>query len=312
VKTVITTGPASGGQPTQPGIPGSTQILPIGSDPTKGVFGDLTLSQRVDATVAPSQLGHNAPIPGFNVPASFDINALPATAAGPSDLLGFPVIRVSQDEALRTGGSDAPALGGHWLFVYHGIPNMQLSGEGIGSVRIPEDAFAHTDPTAIVHLEARLLNGSPLPSWLKFEGIRGQFTGVPPEGASDSLEIEVIARDTNGREARALFVLLVEDLRNGERLRTQEVPDLMLGLDVDAKEAEKARLKAEAEKVRLQASRQAIEGRQADKAQVKGDGKPQKEAVASFTDQVRAAKATRDPLLDKIARSGPGTPGHRS
>jgi hypothetical protein len=127
---------------------------------------------------------------------------------------------------------------------------------------------------------------------------------VSPEGVTRSLEIEVIARDSEGREARTLFVLLMEDLRNQDGLRAQDVPDLMLGLDVDAKEAEKAR---------LEAARQAAEGRPGDKAKAKVDGKPQKEPVAaSFTDQVRAAKTGRDPLLDRIARSGPRTPGSRS
>ena len=288
---------------TQPGGGSTTPPSAGGSTPATELFGTLPLGQPVDSTVGVSRLNPNAPIPGFNVPTALDLNALPAPGADRSDLFGFPVTRVSQEEALRMGGADAPALGGHWLFVYHGIPNMQLTGEGIGSVRIPEDAFAHTDPSAIVQLDARLINGSPLPSWLKFEGLRGQFTGVPPEGFTGSLEIEVIARDSNGREARALFVLLTEDLHNQDRLRTQDVPDLMLGLDVDAKEREKAR---------LEAAKQAAEGRPGDKAKAKVDGKPQKEPVAtSFTDQVRAAKTGRDPLLDRIAKTGPGTPGPR-
>jgi hypothetical protein len=289
-------------RPTQLGIPGSTQIPAIGSTPTKAVSDIQPLKLPVDPTVSPAVFGPGEQTSGF------DLNSLPPTGAGPSDLIGFPLTRVSEDEALRTGGSDAPALGGQWLFVYHGIPNMQFSADGRGSVWIPLDAFAHTDPTAIVQLEARLLSGSPLPSWLKFDGIRGQFTGVPPEGVSESLEIEVIARDTNGREARALFVLLMKDLRSGERLRAQDLPDLMLGLDVDAKEAERARLKAEREKARLEAAKRAIEGRPGEKTRVRADGKPQREPAPSFTDQVRAVKASRDPLLDKIARTGSTPP----
>jgi hypothetical protein len=260
------------------------------------------LDQPVDLTVPASRLNPNAPAPGFSVRPMPDLNALPATAAGPSDLVGFPVIRVSQDEAIRVGNADAFVLSGHRLFVYHGIPNMRLTGDGIGSLRIPEDAFAHTDPAAVVQLDARLINGTPLPSWLKFEGMRGQFSGTPPQGLAGSLEIEVVARDSEGREARAMFMLLTEDLRAADDfLRVQEAPDLMLGLDVDAKEREKAR---------LEAARRAIEGRPADKSKP-GDGKPQKDPAASFTDQVRAAKATRDPLLDKIAGSNPNAPASR-
>jgi hypothetical protein len=79
-------------------------------------------------------------------------------------------------------------------------------------------------------------------------------------------------------------------------LRMTEVPDLMLGLDVDAKEKEKAR---------LEAAKRAAEGRQAEKPRAGTDAKPQKEPAASFTEQVRAAKAARDPLLDRIASATP-------
>jgi hypothetical protein len=207
-------------------------------------------------------------------------------------MLGFAIARVTQDEAgfrVRSGVSDAREIEGHRLFLYHGIPTLQLGGEEGTSVRVPEDAFAHTDPAAVVHLDAHLLDGSPLPAWLKFDGVRGSFHGVPPEGLTGSLEIEVVARDTAGREARASFQLLLEDLRTG-RQAAHDIPDLMLGLDVDAKEAEKAR---------LQAAKQAAL-------------KAQKVPAASFSDQMRAAKAARDPLLDKISGKGPGRPGTRS
>jgi hypothetical protein len=226
-----------------------------------------------------------------SVPAVFDLNSLPPTGAGPSDLLGFAIARVTADEAafrVRSGVSDAQEVEGHRLFLYHGIPTLQLGGEDSSSVRVPEDAFAHTDPAAIVHLDAHLLDGSPLPSWLKFDGLRGSFRGVPPDGLGGSLEIEVVARDTAGREARASFMLLVEDLRT-ERQAAHDIPDLMLGLDVDAKEAEKARL--EAAKLAL---------------------KPQKLPAASFSDQVRAAKPARDPLLDRIAGRNPNGTGPRN
>jgi hypothetical protein len=111
--------------------------------------------------------------------------------------------------------------------------------------------------------------------------------------------VEVIARDDQGREARTRFEMLVEDLRADlERL---EAPDLVLGLDVDAKEKEKARLKAEAEKARAEPK--------------PGAARPAGEAAgqpaASFTDQMRVAKASRDPLLDRITRATRDTPPTR-
>jgi hypothetical protein len=237
---------------------------------------------------------------------SFDLNALPATAAGPAEMLGFPVTRLATNEvaAMQVGdASDGMTLGGHRLFVFHGIPAMQLTSDGIGSLRVPEDAFAHTDPSAVVHLDARLVNGLPLPSWLTFEGTRGVFSGTPPDGLRGTVEIEVVARDTEGREARTKFVLLVEDLRADDGTQSPDSANPLLGLDVDKKEAEKAR---------VEAGRPVGEGRATGKPRTGTDGKPQKTPAASFSEQVRAAKATRDPLLDRIAKTDPdGKPGPR-
>jgi hypothetical protein len=297
------------------GSASSAPLPAIGSAPAAGSFDILSLTQPVDTTVPAARFNPNPAVPAASVPAAPDLNALPATAAGPSDLLGFPVERVSLAHAMQVpaeAGRDSSGfmIGGNRLFVYHGIPTLRLAGEDAGSIRVPEDAFAHTDPAAVVRLDARLIDGSPLPSWLKFDGTRGIFRGVPPERLGGSLEIEVIARDSDGREARASFVLMIEDLRFGEAVRAQDpLPDLMLGLDVDAKEAETARLKAQAEKAGLEAAKRAPEARQfGHKA---GAGKPQIQPAASFSDQVRAAKPSGDPLLDRIAGRGSNGPGTR-
>jgi hypothetical protein len=292
--------PADGTTTTPAPSGASTPAPAFVSAPATQIFGTLpALTQPVDSTVPASQLNPNAQAGGVSIPAAFDLNSLPATGAGPSDLLGFTIARVPQDEVgfrVRSGIRVEPEIEGQRLFLYHGIPTLQLGGED--SVRVPEDAFAHTDPAAIVHLDAHLINGSPLPSWLQFDGLRGSFHGVPPEGLAGSLEIEVVARDTAGREARTSFVLLVEDLRAERQAHAgHDIPDLMLGLDVDAKEAERARLKAEAEKARLEAAKQAL--------------KPLKAPAASFSDQVRAAKPARDPLLDRIAGRNPDGTGTR-
>jgi hypothetical protein len=270
----------------------------------------LTLGQRVDGDTAASNLGYNSnvSVADRSTRTSFDLNALPATGAGPSDLFGFSVKLVSLADALQVtfgGDSSGFMIGGQRLFVYHGIPDTLPMDDGTGALRIPQDAFAHTDPLAVVRLEARLINGLPLPSWLKFDGIGGSFRGVPPAGLIGSLEIEVIARDTEGREARTKFTLEIAALRAAEHRQTADLPDIMLGLDVDAKDAEKARLKAQADKTRLKADADKV-GLKEDKPKVRSEGKL---PAASFTDQIRTAKASRDPLLDKLARSGPDKPG---
>jgi len=186
----------------------------------------------------------------------------------------------------------------HRLFVFQGIPNLQI-GLNPGELQVPRDAFAHTDPSAVVRLEARLADGRPLPEWLRFDGVRGVFSDMPPQDAQGLYEIEVLARDTAGREARTRFALLVEELRV-RRAGEGEAADAVLGLDVDKKEAEKARL----------------ENRPTDARPAKGPMPaeprlPARDAAASFSEQLRAARAARDPLLAKITKGETGKPTPR-
>jgi hypothetical protein len=237
--------------------------------------------------------------PAGGVASPIDLNALPPAAAGlPST---FSLTRLSQEQALgylRAEDLKAPAINGHYLFVYQGVPDLRLLADGQAMLRVPTDAFAHTDPSAVVHLEARLANGNPLPGWLRFDGVRGVFSGTPPPGAEETLEVEIIARDSEGREARTQFTLEINDLR----LRAGAA-GLALGLDVDKEEAEKAR---------LEAAKHANENRAAAQAVTATAGvRPAKTGAASFSDQVSAAKTHRDPLLDRIASSDKTKPGVR-
>jgi hypothetical protein len=286
-----TAGPGAGA-PAGGGSPASGSGAPAPGS------GSLPLGLPVDIHVPPSSL-----VPADPAGADFiDLNALPPTSAGPATAVGFPLVRLPEAETgfMRLVQS-APetVFGGHRLFVFHGIPNLHFAGDST-SLHVPEDAFAHTDPAALVHLEARLADGRPLPGWLKFDGLRGIFSGEPPRDVRGALEIEVIARDDQGREARTRFILLVEDLQAQGPVRSAEVPDIMLGLDVDAKEAEKQRL--EAEKERLEAAGRAAEAKPAEKSKPSAQGTG-REVPVSFSEQMKAARAARDPLLDRIARA---------
>jgi hypothetical protein len=267
--------------------------------------GEPPLGLPVDGGVAPANLAGSplpaswsaAPAGGLASPN--DLNALAPAAAGlPST---FSLTHLSQEQALaylRAEDLKAPALNGHHLFVYQGVPDLRLLADGQAMLRVPTDAFAHTDSSAVVHFEARLANGNPLPGWLRFDGLRGMFSGTPPQGAAETLEVEIIARDSEGREARTQFTLEINDLR----LRAGAA-SLALGLDVDKEEAEKAR---------LEAAKQANENRAATQAVTATAGvRPAKPGAASFSDQVSAAKTQRDPLLDRIASSDKTKPGAR-
>ena len=55
--------------------------------------------------------------------------------------------------------------------------------------------------------KATLSNGSPLPSWLKFNAVTLTFTGVVPRGAT-GLSVKVTATDTGGASASETFPVL--------------------------------------------------------------------------------------------------------
>src|SRR6185503_3328354 len=249
--------PSSDTAPSTPvaAAPAAPQLTPALA-PIAPQFVDPALGLPVDGGVAAANLAgtRGAAIGATSRgPDILDLNALPPTGAGePSS---FNLTRLSQEQALahlRMDQIQATKTGGHRLFVYHGVPDMRLLTDGLTMLRVPTDAFAHTDPSAVVQLEARLANGSRLPGWLRFDGLRGVFSGTPPQGIEETLEVEVLARDTEGREARTQFTLEIDAMR----LRPGAA-DLALGMDVD---------KVEAEKARLEASRQAGEGRTAGKA----------------------------------------------
>jgi hypothetical protein len=211
--------------------------------------------------------------------------------------IGFPVVRITDSEVPFSMQAGSASGGGHRLFVFQGITSERLERVDTGVLRIPRDAFADTDPVAVVVLEARLADGRPLPDWLKFDGLNGTLTGEPPPGVDGEIEIEVIARDSDGREARTTFKLSIEGVRASADGQARTAQETELGLAVDKEETARAR---------LEAARQAIAERLGPE---KGaGGKLQPRSAAAFSEQLRAVKAARDPLLDRIAKSSESPP----
>jgi hypothetical protein len=96
------------------------------------------------------------------------------------------------------------------LTLFKGIEDQFV--ESIGSVTsfaLPSDAFVHTRADASVTLEAKMADGSNLPSWVAFDGQAGVFRFTAPVGLRIELEVKVFARDSEGREAEAKFKINV-------------------------------------------------------------------------------------------------------
>jgi Putative Ig domain. len=52
-----------------------------------------------------------------------------------------------------------------------------------------------------------MANGKPLPNWLLFNPTHLTFSGTPPEGETNILDLVVTARNSSGREASVNFSL---------------------------------------------------------------------------------------------------------
>jgi hypothetical protein len=152
------------------------------------------------------------PARGSTPPGGGTISVTPAPVQSPDARIlestdaGFPAVRANTPDKATLASDTGTAS----LAVLNGIPDVGSAPNGL-SFTVPRDAFVHTDGKAIVKLQARQVDGEPLPSWLMFDGITGVLNGRPPQGESvATLQLEVVARDDAGREARTTFTILGE------------------------------------------------------------------------------------------------------
>jgi hypothetical protein len=238
-----------------------------------------------------------APVDGGEFqPSSFGgADALSGWAAAP---MGFPVVRFEADAATGQASGEAQ-LGVHRLYVYHGLTDMHFTAGRALHFSVPNDAFAHTDPGATVLLEARLADGSALPAWLTFNSVTGTFTGMPPGGITGALDIEVTARDEDGRIARLQFKLELDavtvDADKAQRAEVASAQDAELMYEDAAAEAG------------MEANAALADADAAIKAKAEAEKARQRGSVP-FSEQLHAVKVSRDPVLARILADQPAKP----
>jgi fibronectin-binding autotransporter adhesin len=106
------------------------------------------------------------------------------------------------------------------------IPSLGTSntlGGSTFSFRMPDHSF-QAPAGVTVSLEARLVNGQPLPGWLRFDPQRGVLSGQPPAGLSASVKVEVIIRDNQGHRASTVLDVNVGNAK-GERPQSHWQPN---------------------------------------------------------------------------------------
>jgi len=100
------------------------------------------------------------------------------------------------------------------LTVFRGITDQFVEGNKPSTFALPYDAFVHTRADATIILIAKLTNGKDLPAWIQFDARSGTFQLNPPPDFNEELQIKVIARDSEGREASAAFRFFVAEAKD--------------------------------------------------------------------------------------------------
>ncbi len=88
------------------------------------------------------------------------------------------------------------------------LADQTAATEQSWSFVIPDSSFINLDPGDSLKYSATLADGSPLPTWLTFDGVSKQFLGTPPIG---NFDIKVTATDITGQTTDDIFHLTVAE-----------------------------------------------------------------------------------------------------
>ena len=92
------------------------------------------------------------------------------------------------------------------------LPDVAFSVGSELSFGIPENAFDSSGKDNRLTYEAKKVDGSELPIWLKFDNQTGAFSGTPPETAVGEVDIRIVATDEQGRTAESSFKLRLSSI----------------------------------------------------------------------------------------------------
>ncbi|MCL6338828.1 tandem-95 repeat protein [Pectobacterium carotovorum subsp. carotovorum] len=175
----------------------------------------LTLSATLaDGTALPSWLSFNPATGAFSgTPANGDVGSLTikvtatdGSNASISTTFGLTVTNVN----------DAPV-------VSTPIPPQNVAQGGGFNFTVPDGTFSDPDGDTLT-LSATLANGSPLPSWLRFDPTIGTFSGTPGNADVGTLVIRVTATDGSNTSISTSFGLTVTNANDAPVVATPIPP----------------------------------------------------------------------------------------
>ncbi|MFJ5479208.1 putative Ig domain-containing protein [Pectobacterium carotovorum] len=175
----------------------------------------LTLSATLaDGTALPSWLSFNPATGTFSgTPANGDVGSLTikvtatdGSNASVNTTFGLTVTNVN----------DAPV-------VATPIPPQSVTQGGGFNFTVPDGTFSDPDGDTLT-LSATLANGSPLPSWLRFDPAIGTFSGTPGNADVGTLVIRVTATDGSNTSISTSFGLTVTNANDAPVVATPIPP----------------------------------------------------------------------------------------
>ena len=137
---------------------------------------------------------------------------IPPTSAIASQLIPIretgPVIGdiLTSNLGFRTVVNENASVG---LNVYRGVTDQFVDGSAPAKVTIPADAFIHSAQEAVVKVDAKQLDNTNLPDWVRFDAQTGTFDVKAPQNYKGKLDVKLTARDNDGREATVIFRIFV-------------------------------------------------------------------------------------------------------
>ncbi|AVT57226.1 putative Ig domain-containing protein [Pectobacterium versatile] len=206
----------SGTIPAQNIAQGGSLNITVPADTFTDPDGDtLTLSATLaDGTALPSWLSFNPATGTFSgTPANGDVGSLTikvtatdGSNASISTTFGLTVTNVNDTPVVSTP-----------------IPPQNVALGGGFNFTVPDGTFSDPDGDTLT-LSATLANGSPLPSWLRFDPTIGTFSGTPGNADVGTLVIRVTATDGSNTSISTSFGLTVTNANDAPVVATPIPP----------------------------------------------------------------------------------------
>jgi VCBS repeat-containing protein len=103
--------------------------------------------------------------------------------------------------------TDLPGFTSDALLVVNAPGTVFAQAGKDASFQLPTGIFQNSDPGAETTVTATLADGQPLPGWLKFDPATGKFSGTPPDGSTEDINIRLTATDNRGHSASTEFTM---------------------------------------------------------------------------------------------------------